>query len=203
MTDFANWTSPLLLLAYIAAFAWKVVRRNISFFDFIFPMTLAAFLLIPFEGGNQYGPRYYFEAYPFFILTIVSALAPLLQNKARPRWAAFATCLVLAHLIWSAAATAFLGRLISERVNERMDLYHQVRVQGLHNAVVIVHSGTGRSPPLSPMDLTRNGLVIDGDVIYALDIPSRLKELKDLFPYRRFYIYVRAPSEATGILSPR
>ena len=88
MGELAVFTSPLLLLGYFAALAWKAVRRSLNFFDFIFPVTVAAFLLVPFNGGNRYGPRYYFEAFPFLVLTTVSALVPLLQNRARPRWAA-------------------------------------------------------------------------------------------------------------------
>ena len=66
MGELAILTSPLLLLGYFAALAWKTVRRSPNpFFDFIFPITVAAFLLVPFNGGNRYGPHYYFEAFPF------------------------------------------------------------------------------------------------------------------------------------------
>jgi hypothetical protein len=202
MGELAVFTSPLLLLGYVAAFVWKAVHRRLSFFDFIFPVTVAAFLLVPFNGGNRYGPRYYFEAFPFLVLTIVSALVPLLLNRARPRWAASAICLVFAHAAWSIAAVLFLGWLFRGIVDERMDLYDQVRVQGLHDAVVVIHSGTGRFRGFTPKDLTRNGLAIDGDVIYALDIPHRLGELRELFPHRRFYIYARDPDSPTGTLRP-
>ena len=61
-----------------------------------------------------------------------------------------------------------------------MDMYDQVRARGLHNAVVIVHSGGGAYMPFTPKDLTRNGIEIgDQDVIYALDIPGRVSELGD------------------------
>jgi hypothetical protein len=202
MGELAIFTSPLLLLGYIAAFAWKVGRRSLNFFDFIFPVTVATFLLVPFNGGNRYGPRYYFEAFPFLVLTIVSALVPLLQNRARPRWAASAVCLVFAHAAWCIAAAIFLGWLFRGIVNERMDLYDKVRAKGLHDAVVVIHSGTGRFRGFTPKDLTRNGLAIDGDVIYALDIPHRLGDLQALFARRRFYIYVRNPNSPTGTLNP-
>jgi hypothetical protein len=187
---------------FVAAFAWKAVHRRLSFFDFIFPVTVAAFLLVPWNGGNRYGPRYYFEAFPFLVLTIVSALVPLLQNGARPRWAASAVCLVFAHVPWCIAVALFLGLLFRGIVDERRDLYDQVRAQGLHNAVVVIHSGTGRLRSFTPMDLTRNGLAIDGDVIYALDLRRRLGDLRKLFPRRCFYIYAREPDGPTGTLSP-
>jgi hypothetical protein len=203
MGELAVFTSPLLLLGYFAAFAWKGVRRRFSFFDFIFPVTVAAYLLLPGNGGNRYGPRYYFEAYPFLVLTIVSGLAPLLlQDRARPRWASSAVCLIFAHATWCIAGAMFLGWLFRGIVDERMDLYDQVRARGLHDAVVVIHSGTGRLRSFTPMDLTRNGLAIDRDVIYALDLPHRLGDLRRLFPHRRFYTYARDSDSPRGILSP-
>jgi Dolichyl-phosphate-mannose-protein mannosyltransferase len=200
--ELAVFTSPLLLPGYLAAFAWKAIQRRLSFFDFIFPVTVAVFLLIPFDGGNRYGPRYYFEGFPFVVLTIVSALVPVLQNRARPRAAASAVFLISTHPAWCIAASIFLGWIFRGIIDERMDLYDQARAQGLHNAVVVIRSGTGRLRGFKPQDLTRNGLAIDGDVIYALDIPDRLGDLRGLFPHRRFYIYARDPDSPVGALSP-
>ena len=202
MGELAVFTSPLLLLGYVAAFAWKAVGGKLSFLDFIFPVTVAAFLFIPFDGGNRYGPRYYFEAYPLLVLTVVSLLVPVLQNLALPRWTAAAVFLVLAHLMWCVSVGIFLGWLFRAIVDERMDLYDQVQASGLHDAVVVIHSGTGRLRGFTPQDLTRNGLAIDRDVIYALDIPHRLGKLRALFPHRRFYTYVRNPNSPIGTLSP-
>jgi hypothetical protein len=73
----------------------------------------------------------------------------------------------------------------------------------LHNAVVIVHSGGGAYLPFTPKDLTRNGIAIGGqDVIYALDIPGRMSELREIFPHRVFYIYSRKTAGSVGVLAP-
>ncbi len=109
MGELAVFTSPLLLLGYFAALAWKAVRGSLNFFDFVFPVTVAAFLLVPFNGGNRYGPRYYFEAFPFLVLTTVSALVPLLQNRARPRWAASGVSLVFGHAVHRGCAVPGLA----------------------------------------------------------------------------------------------
>jgi hypothetical protein len=202
MSELAVFTSPLLLLGYLAAFAWKAIKKKLNFFDFVFPVTVAALLLIPFDGGNRYGPRYYLEAYPFLVLTTVSALVPLLQNRGRPRRVASVVSLVFGHAAWCIAAAIFLGWLFRGIVDERMDLYDKVRAIGLHDAVVVIDSGTGRFRGFTPEDLTRNGHAIDGDVIYALDIPYRLGELRELFPHRSFYIYTRNPDNPTGTLNP-
>ncbi len=83
-----------------------------------------------------------------------------------------------------------------------MDLHDKVRARGVHDAVVVIHSGTGRLRGFTPKDLTRNGLAIDRDVIYSLDISHRLGDLQALFPHRRFCIYTRDPDSPKGTLSP-
>ena len=89
-----NWSSLFLVLGYAASFAFLVSRRQLNFLDFIFPTYVLGFMLVPFYGGNQYGPRYYFEAFPLFILTIVSALIPLLRDPRFSRWRSFAISMV-------------------------------------------------------------------------------------------------------------
>jgi len=83
-----------------------------------------------------------------------------------------------------------------------MGLYDQVQAQHLPNAVVVVHSSTSSIYPMQPPDLVRNGINIDGEVIYVLDIPDRLPELQRLFPQRRFYIYERDELSPKGTLRP-
>jgi hypothetical protein len=83
-----------------------------------------------------------------------------------------------------------------------MDLYDQVRAERLHNAVVVLHSGTGALRAMAPRDLARNGIDVDGEVLYVLDIPDRLPELQQRFPQRRFYIYEREELSPKGTLIP-
>ncbi len=63
--ELAQWTSPLLCLLYLIAGLWKCYRLQIAFYDFIFPILVLSYLFFPNLGGNRYGPRYYFDAYPF------------------------------------------------------------------------------------------------------------------------------------------
>jgi len=63
-----------------------------------------------------------------------------------------------------------------------------------------VRSGTSPSRFYDPRGLDRNGISIDGEVIYAHDLPDRLGELRQLFPQRHFYIYERASDSPKGVL---
>lgn len=197
-----EWTSPLLVLGYAASFRWLLQQRRLSFVDFIFPLFVITYLCIPFWGGNQYGPRYYFEGYPTLVLTAVSGLRALLGDAARPRQAAFGASVAIAHCIMCVVAASFIAVIMRQVVDQRMDIYDQVRDEQLHNSVVVIRSPTGYIEPMLPMDLTRNGITLDGDVIYALDIPQRLKYLQQLFPDRQFYVYSRDLHSPKGTLRP-
>jgi hypothetical protein len=198
----AEWNSPLLVLGLAVAYARLTVLRRLSFIDLVFPSFIIAYLLIPFDGANQYGPRYYFEAFPLIVLTLVSGLVPMLQDAAQAQRRAVAWFLLAAHGALCVLVFGAVSYWVRTLVDQRMDLYDQVRAQRLRDAVVIVRSSTSPIYPMKPRDLVRNGLKIDGAVIYALDIPDRLQELRRAFPNRRFYIYERRPEEPVGSLRP-
>jgi hypothetical protein len=198
----AEWSSPLLMLGYFIAFAYVAWWRRLSFLDFIFPTFVLVYMLVPFDGGAQYGPRYYFEGFPFLVLTVVSALGPLMRDLTRQPRIGFAVSILVAHGASCIAAAVVFGLFLRQVVDQRMDLYDQVRAERLHNAVVVLHSGTGALRAMAPRDLARNGIDVDGEVLYVLDIPDRLPELQQRFPQRRFYIYEREELSPKGTLIP-
>jgi hypothetical protein len=202
ITTLAEWTSPLLVLGFAAAFVRLAVGRRLGFVDLVFPAFVIAYLLLPLDGGNQYGPRYYFDAFPCLVLTLVSGFAPYLRDAANPQRAAFAWFLLLAHGAISVAGVAIIGFWMRALIDQRMDIYDQVRAEHLRNAVVVVHSSTSSIAPMDPRDLTRNGIDVEGDVIYVIDLPDRLPALQQLFPQRRFYVYERETRSPTGTLRP-
>ncbi len=196
------WTSPLLAIGSVAAFIRAAALKRLSFLDFVFPLFVLGYLLVPFRAGNEYGPRYYFEGYPLLVLTLVSGLAPLLRDAVHRRRAGVAALLVMAHGGLCLKSAVDYGIFFRRVVDQRLDLYNQVRAQGLDNAVVLLRSGTSPLDPMKPMDLTRNGLALNGRVIYALYLPGRLKELERFFPNRRFYVYERGADAPKGTLRP-
>jgi hypothetical protein len=198
----AEWSSPLLVLAAAAAFVAQARRRRLSFVDLVFPMFVVAYLFVPFDGGNQYGPRYYFEGFPCLVLTLVSGLVPLLQDKLRPQRAAFGWFSLVAHGAICAIVLAFLCVGMRHVVDQRMDLYDQVRARHLHDAVVVVRSGTSDIYKMYPPDLVRDGIDARGDVIYVLDVRREMAGLRRRYPQRRFYVYERTGDRATGALRP-
>jgi hypothetical protein len=78
-SDTVYWTASLgeygglvLLFLQFPTLAFKARRGALRFFDLALPATMVFFLFIPFEGGHQYGPRYWFSAWPLAALTIAS-----------------------------------------------------------------------------------------------------------------------------------
>jgi hypothetical protein len=184
----AEWSSPLLVLGAFAAYIPLIRQHRLSFVDLVFPTFVIAYLLVPFTGGNQYGPRYYFEGFPTLVLTLVSALVPLLKDSAKPQRVAGTWFLLLAHGGLSLVALGLTCYWFHTEIDQRMDLYDQVASRNLHNAVVVVHSSTGKVAQMEPRDLVRNGIEIGSDVIYALDRPGDLGEMRRRFPQRQFFI---------------
>jgi Dolichyl-phosphate-mannose-protein mannosyltransferase len=115
MADLARWTSWILAIGYIAAFIWKYRTRQLFLLDFIFPWVVAAYLVYVGLGGNRYGPRMYLIGYPFLVLTIVSVLTPVLENKSEPKRVVFAGTLLSAHLATCIAVTIAFGIFFSRR----------------------------------------------------------------------------------------
>jgi len=200
LVSVAEWTSPLLVLGLVAAYVRLIAQRRLSLVDLVFPSFVAVYLLIPLDGGAQYGPRYYFEGFPFLVLTLVSGLSSALNDTAQPQRTAFAWFLVFAHGVCCLLGFVFISFWMRTLVDQRMDMYDQVREQHLRDAIVIIRSSTSNIYPMAARDLTRNGIAIGGPVIYVRDLPDRLDQLRRLFPERRFYIYERDRNSATGVL---
>jgi hypothetical protein len=200
--ELAEWSSTILVGAYVPALLWKWHRGRLRFHDLVFPIIVIAFFFYPGSGVNRYGPRYYFEAYPLLALTVAACAAAFLQRHRRDRWGAAAQALIFAHLVTCVLSVAIFSYYMRVIIDERSDMFDQVACAGLHDAVVIVSSHTGAIRPMLPRDLTWNGIDLSGDVLYALDLEGRRDELRQLYPDRHFYIYERAKDAPRGTIKP-
>ncbi len=185
------FTSPLLVLGFVPSFVWLMRRHKLAFTDWIVPITALAFAFYGGDGGDQYGPRYFFEAFPFAILTIAKALDGTLFANRTIRQTPILASALLMHF---AVQLGYLGPALAREhqvVVEREDAYRKVADARLTNAIVLfATSGTGKIRRMPPQDLVRNGLRIDDQpVIYAHDLGARNTQIRDMFPNRTFYLY--------------
>jgi len=200
--DLARWTSPIMVLGYLAVTFWKIRSRSLSLLDMIFPWVVICYLLYVGLGGNRYGPRMYLIGFPFLAVTLASVLTPALDTVSEPRQFTLASGLLAGHFTCCLIGALILGVFFRHVVNVRMEIYDEVRAQSLHDAVVIVHSGGGAYLPFTPEDLTRNGITLDGrNVIYARDIPGKTAILREMFPDRGFFIFSRKNNSSRGELT--
>jgi hypothetical protein len=198
----AEWTSPIFLILFGSSFAHLWRRRRLVPADFVIFVFVLAYITYPGYGGVQYGPRYYFEAYPLMAITCGTALASWLAVDAEDRASRFAVALLALHLLVAVAAMAPFMRAMHRIVDERMDLYDLVDEQNVSNAVVVVTMPTGSLDPMGPKDLTRNGIDVSGPVIYALARDNAVARLRTLYPTRQLFIYRRDIDAPRGRLEP-
>ena len=184
------WTSPVLLFGFIVAFLTVLRRRGVDFTDWIMPITVIFFLLYENNGGDQYGPRYYFEAWPFAVLTILKVIDPILFGAERNGRAEWVSSALIASLLFEIGYLP--ARLAREHsvVMQRQDVYAQAESAGLNNAIVIIANKVGVIRPWLPPDLVRNGLHVgEQKIIYARDLGARNARLRSQFPGRSVYVY--------------
>jgi hypothetical protein len=202
--ELSEWTSPLLCLLYLVAALWKCCRGRVAFYDLIFPLLVLSYLLFPALGGNRYGPRYYFDAYPFLVLTVVSAAAAWLSEQGSGRLQTGVVAALAAGVVVAVSAYPALTYQFHRIVNERMEPFDLVAEAHLSNAVVIIGSHTGSAFPIwmGPRDLIRNGINFSGTVLYADEVPGGTCALARVFSGRSFYRYELGDNRDHGQLRP-
>ena len=192
---FLYWSSPALLLLYFI-FLFKKVRSQVQRFfhpeDYYLLMLIIGYYFYYHIGGNQYGPRFWFEGTPFLTLFVVKKI---FDTKARWAWALFA-----AGLVYGIVKMPYIVDREHRVIEERLDIYTKVRESNISNAVVLVTSHTGIIRPMGQLDLTRNGMDYNSSVIYAHDLGERNQELMKFYPDRTFFRYVRDPEIVEGKL---
>lgn len=186
-----SWTSPVLFFGVFVAFVAAFRQRRLDFLDWIMPTTIVSILFFNNDGGNQYGPRYYFEAWPFAILTMLKVIDPILfgveRGAPRSTWVSAA---LVASLLFEVGYLPVRLEREHRVIAEREDVYSQTERARLDNAIVIIASSVGIIRPLLPEDFIRNGLRVgEQRVIYALDLGARNASLRSHFPGRSLYVY--------------
>jgi len=192
---FAYWVSPGFLLLYFL-FLWRKRRSRTAGRarpeDYFFITLMAGYFFYYQIGGNQYGPRFMFEAFPFLIILVVRNVIDIQSTWIR---AAF-----LASVLYAVAKFPFVADREATIVDQRQDVYDLVAANDVHNAVVLIESHTSPLRPMPVGDLTRNSASFDDDVLYAHDCEAERNLLMNYYTERSFYIYRRDVDRVRGEL---
>ncbi|HEY0741881.1 MAG TPA: glycosyltransferase family 39 protein [Chryseosolibacter sp.] len=192
---FIYWCSPAVLIIYLAAVIMKLrdaSSRWSHLEGYLFLILMGGYFFYYQIGGNQYGPRFMFEALPFMIVLVVASVFQF--NK---KWI---MGLFVAGLLFAIVKLPFIASRESRIIDQRKDLYSQVEQKDIRNAVVLVSSYTSTFRPMPIGDLTRNDVYYLNDVLYAIDLPARNQELLNYYPERAFYRYEREVNAEHGRL---
>jgi hypothetical protein len=200
---FFQWTPPLLVGVYVwyLATAARDVRRGAI--DWM-PIFVAVPLYFYVErGGNQYGPRFYYEAFLFLVVFVSANLfrEQKFADKAPRDRVAFGLTLasVAVMPLWFAMRAVVEHRVIVER----SDPFRMVGEARLANAIVLIGGRVGTERSMSALDLTRNGIDFSGTVLYGLDIgPQENCQLLEAYAHRTPYLYGWDWAGARGVLEP-
>ena len=159
-------------LLYIAALYSRLRRRFVRFYDLLLPAAVLFFVFYPHNPGHQYGPRYWYFAWPSIVLTVgpeLSAAGGVVSIIGR-RFNL--TSLANKQLYLFVGFTIGFAVFLRMYIEERRSLY-AIEVPE-KPAIVLVANRSFKlvSWQVAPywvlaMDLTRNGLDYDADVLYG------------------------------------
>ena len=197
------WTPPALILAYLVYLgaARRDTRRGLL--EWTLVLMAGALYFYMERGGNQYGPRFHYEAFLFVALFVAANVfreREFSEKPPRDQWLfAFLAVSVMVMPIW------FLTHAAVERqvIRERMDPYTMTAAAGLQDALVLIHGRVGTARSMAAMDLTRNAVGHQASVLYGLDLgEARRCAPTARVPGRTTYLYAWDKLASRGSLRP-
>jgi hypothetical protein len=198
--DLILWTPAAVLPLYAIAMADRRGPPRQRLLGSVFLCLVAGYYFYVDDGGNRYGPRYYFEALPFVMLPaawLAMKEASWRDKTNRARWYFYLFALSLALAIPIGAWQTWIAGTITY---ERSDLYRVVDGSRVSQAIVFVATRTGTRWSMNDHDHTRNWGRYDGSVLFALDRGDDNARLMDAYPGRACYRYTYDPVTSRGRL---
>ncbi|OGW83293.1 MAG: hypothetical protein A2Z83_04605 [Omnitrophica bacterium GWA2_52_8] len=183
-----DYSAPLLVVLFMAGMFRKppqepalnrLVRYSFFYGSFVY------FLYYSW-GGNQYGPRYWWESFPFLGI----ALGDQIGRWWREGHAALRKFLIGALLVSvPAAGWSFYkqGTFLEQQSRERKALYVLAEETLKVPAIVFIHGFLGDLMVIAEEDAVRNSPKLDARILYAHDLGARNPELMRAFPEREYY----------------
>lgn len=201
---FVLWAPPVLVFVYVE-YLWRATRerRPRVAIDWMLPIVAVPLYFYVERGGNQYGPRFYYEAFLFVALFVTANLfrEPRFADKGRRDRVIFGlmAASIAVMPVWFAAHAVIEHDVIVER----SDPFRTVDEAKIRNALVLIGGRVGTDRSMSAKDLTRNGTDWRGSVLYGLDVgPQENCTLARAYADRSIYLYVWDRPRNRGVLQP-
>jgi hypothetical protein len=159
-------------LLYVAALYSRLRRGFVRFYDLLLPAAVLFFVFYPHNPGHQYGPRYWFFAWPSIVLTIGPELSAAggVVNIVGRRFNL--TSLANKQLYLFIGFTIGFAVFLRMYIDERRSLYavqvpETPAILLLPNWTFTLVSWQIDHFSVGPTDFTRNGLDYDAEVLYG------------------------------------
>jgi hypothetical protein len=137
-------------------------------------------------GGNQWGPRYYWEGMPFLCIAVADWMVCRWKSGG-----AHARKFLLVFFVASLMTSGFLfvkhAEFTEEASRQRRALYDLAERSTRGPSIVFIHGFLGRRLVLAEEDAVRNSPFLDNRILYVRDLGDRNKELKSVYPGRAYY----------------
>ena len=199
-----GWTPPALLVAYLVCLrsAPREARRGL--FDWMLVLLAGCLYFYVERGGNQYGPRFHYEAFPFMAVFVAGSLFSGPRLDGRPRRDRVLFGLLAASLAAMPLSFAVHSAIEKRVIQERMDPYAAVAAARLGRALVLIDGRVGSRRSMAGYDLTRNGIDAAGrPVLYGLHLDGASScAAAARFPDRPPHMYRWDRDQGRGELSP-
>lgn len=184
----SDWFPPL----FIALFALSVWKKQTGeplkqLVRFGFFYLVAGYILYYSWGGNQYGPRYYFEGLPLLTLALADGL--------RLGWKEGSESLkkfLLGIVVFSFGTSVYLfskhANFFAAATQQRKALYAAAEKTIQRPAIVLIRGFLGDRLVMAQDDAVRNAPWLDAKILYAHDLGERNRLLQTYYPDREFYL---------------
>ncbi len=151
------WTPAVLLAAYAVYLrgAPRALRRGPL--DWVLVIVAGCLYFYIERGGNQYGPRFHYEAFLFMVVFVAGNLFASDRIEGRPRRDRLIFGLLAASVAAMPASFAAHAMIEKRVIVERMDPYARVAAAGPKRGVVLLDGRVGTRRSMAGADLTRNG----------------------------------------------
>jgi hypothetical protein len=165
-------------------------NKNKKEYAYLLISVFGSLLLVHFFywgfGGNQYGPRYLYSA-SFAIFLLIAVGLEAIGNRFEKTFKWTLIILILLNLVFFIN----ISNLFHGKVNDRMQIYDQVREEYISNAIVFLDPPYNQwcSGSMPALDLTRNGIHFNNPVLYVHNLEEKNSILVGEYPGRTAYIW--------------
>jgi hypothetical protein len=183
----SDWFPAASTILYLLSLSRRQGYSMIQqLFRFGFFYVVFAYFFYFSWGGNQFGPRYYYEALPFLCVAAADYFLCCWREGCLFRKKFLLTVLMVSvmtswYLFWKQ------GAFVEEASRQRKALY-DLAAQSLQKpSIVFIHGFLGSKLVLSEDDAVRNSPFLDEKILYAHDLGEKNRELSLRYPDRDCY----------------